>query len=483
MYICSSFSYLASRLNFPLIYFQSSPCMNKLFTLLLALPCQLLFGQNLLSKYTFPLQGGKSASKPNFRTESTMYRSDTSYFYNYNTIDSQYDLVYISMYSYDAQGRQISKTSSIDGAIVSVDSTAYDAAGNLAYQVSLNYSDGELTGGTRYTSAYDGIFQTNYTSETFEDTSLSWVITGGARTLLTKDVDHNISELIAQSYNATNGTWQNIQRIYDIVWENVDSGMIKSFKEDVWLDSTWSSTSVSSGTRIGSNWVMEYDAEENGQLSPEKRTTESLMKVYAGPTAFSSKQEELYVNEAWQTTSREYVTLFPDGSVEDKQVAYYSPDSSMKITYYDQYGNQTLYWELSTYTYNGTIDSSGTRYTYTMDANHNITSYMVDSYIAGQWVKDYKIVWGTYLPYENPNALATASYTRDILRVYPNPASDYVYVNDAGFLRVLSLEGTEVYSGTVSQNAPLAVNQWPKGLYLAEFKGTTFQGKVKLFLK
>ena len=53
--------------------------------------------------------------------------------------------------------------------------------------------------------------------------------------------------------------------------------------------------------------------------------------------------------------------------------------------------------------------------------------------------------------------------------IYPNPAMDVLYSNTTGVMECYNALGQKVWSGNISDNEPLYIDQWAPGLYWIRF--------------
>jgi len=75
------------------------------------------------------------------------------------------------------------------------------------------------------------------------------------------------------------------------------------------------------------------------------------------------------------------------------------------------------------------------------------------------------------------------------LKVYPNPASQFLYVShpelNSFSIQIVDLNGKQIYTGTISKEQPLDVSTYSQGMYLIilENKATNQKNTYKIIKK
>lgn len=77
--------------------------------------------------------------------------------------------------------------------------------------------------------------------------------------------------------------------------------------------------------------------------------------------------------------------------------------------------------------------------------------------------------------------------TDPIIRVYPNPTTDYVVINynnsSEAMLNIYSIHGQLIHSQYTTESVQLNTSQWNKGVYWVEMKNSHFLSTSKLIIK
>jgi hypothetical protein len=94
------------------------------------------------------------------------------------------------------------------------------------------------------------------------------------------------------------------------------------------------------------------------------------------------------------------------------------------------------------------------------------------------------------IDFRNPTGIANTGTVKDAISVYPNPATDYISINQNSSstlieIKILDLTGREIGNRPVQKgenNIRISVSDFPSGVYLISF--TTDQGtKVRKLIK
>ncbi len=159
--------------------------------------------------------------------------------------------------------------------------------------------------------------------------------------------------------------------------------------------------------------------------------------------------------------------------------------SDQKIEYtYDTNGNLTsaiVYYLVDTNQYNNYF-----KFEYTYDINGNMTSYIYYLWYesSGQWIANAK---NNYYYSEHDITSAQVIPEREI-KVYPNPASEYVLfdlsdVSESATVELYDIQGKKVLEQKLSDNKQISVSNLSTGLYMYRLNDSGFISKGKILVE
>jgi hypothetical protein len=312
----------------------------------------------------------------------------------------------------------------------------YDTRGNRIQVTDYYFSESanRLVEDSRYQSTYNDAGQLlTDTIYSWNSSTSKWELTGKTEALY--DNGKKSSEI---SYYLSSGTWQNRTKT---MYEYDTNGNIILETEYSWNSNIWNNVNK---TQYG------YDA--NGIMSVV------IYYYYSfGNWKIDSKEE--YNNDGLNVTD----------------AFRYSWNSSSQL--WTKFGKIECFFDLNTLASdvysNGLFDQLG---------KNKITSAKLYDYDGTNFTLN-GLVYMYYSTHDN--LTGTKTVADDVLKVYPNPASDYIAFNvdkmDGQFtVQLIDLQGKIVLNQLTSNDNMLSIDKLPKGLYLYKVTANSkvYNGKI-----
>ncbi|MEI6885304.1 MAG: T9SS type A sorting domain-containing protein [Bacteroidota bacterium] len=370
----------------------------------------------------------------------------------------------------------------------SLDSIVYDANGNMTYDFLMLWSSGNWEKYNKFSFTYDALGDNLSIKEELWQAG-GWV--NSFQLIMTYDSVGNCLSEIDQVW--AGGAWEN-QTKYTYTYSSLSKLILSDYaiwKSGAWLDKSRNSyTYDANGLRLtslkefwqGTQWVnslrytYSYDANENMILSfaetwAQSQWTNSMRTIYS----YGSHLENLTSVSQWWSSFRQawvnnyFSQLSYDADLNPTQELFQVCDTmaNVWVNYYkaryayNAYGNSVdgIYevWD-------GANWSPGMGYLYLI-SQHNYLQLEVDIY---QYHASYA---------SHPGGIDESTSAIQ-LSVYPNPATDRLTVEYAGYrpgseglISVFSSSGTLVLQQSMQeQKQTIVVGTLPSGVYLLEFR-------------
>jgi hypothetical protein len=313
----------------------------------------------------------------------------------------------------------------------------YDTKGNRIQETDYYFSKSlnSLVGDVKYESTYNEVGQL-LTDTTFSwNTSTNkWELTGKNETLY-----DNGKKSVMINYYLSSGIWQNSRKI---MYEYDTNGNIVLETGYSWSSGIWNNV-------YKTQYV--YDANEI--------MTEMIYYYSDFSNNWVMKSKEAYTNDGFNISSG----------------LDYSWNSGKQS--WTQYRKFECFFDLNTLTSNVFSNELIDRF-----GKNKITSAKLYNYDGTNWV--YNGLATMYYS-THDNLTGTKTVADDVLKVYPNPASDYITFNVdkmAGqfTVQLIDLQGKIVLNQLTSNDNMVSIDKLPKGLYLYKVTANSkvYNGKI-----
>lgn len=331
----------------------------------------------------------------------------------------------------------------------------YDTSGNVLKIITYEYYDADEgewldTFESEYTYDDNGLLTQCIYSGTAEFTD-DWLTYG--KDVYTYDVNNNMTQ------------------IYSYDWDEDFSEWLDSYKEDYTYDSNNNFTQI-----LYSYW----DEDSDQWISSDKDEFSYNVNGYL------IEEIHFYWDEYFSQwlSSTKYETSYDTNGNPTLELSFDWDEDLGDWLYYDKYENTfDLSYNLSDLIL-PKLDDNYILYFQTM--SNMITNDVSYEYIDDAWVETFK---GTFYYSEQTNVTGVSNITKNPIKVYPNPTSEFITI-DFGIdyhnlnLELIDIQGKTIIKKKISNNEQINIEQLPTGLYFYKLiNGTNIIQSNKIIIK
>lgn len=273
-------------------------------------------------------------------------------------------------------------------------------------------------------------------------------------------IDANGTWLELTTYYWNGGDWAPESKVIDIVWHNWGLFQVASAIIQYYDGAMWFNDERVTGTYNGNNYIMLYEMFWDDSWEPYERET------YTETASEHQTLWEYFVSGDWLNDQR-YTDYFDD----------HSQNSGYKSEYWEEEkSDASAGWMLDYYSV-------------------NLNTYDEDDHLVETIMQYWDFGSQSLL---NSNRFVYSNFTSNVseigadmgLKIFPNPASDWVEiqnlraVNQHYEYRLLDLSGKIILSGTIAEGpSVIPVEQLQKGLYILHVTNSRGDGSSYKIMK
>jgi hypothetical protein len=284
-----------------------------------------------------------------------------------------------------------------------------------------------------------------YNAEGMLITTLEYGVTDGEWELCTKEkLTYENGNLISDILTGWNGTgWHNISK-YEYTYENGNLIKVGYYE---WKDNTWSLSSIKECYYNSNNDMTEevkYSYQNGNKVNEFKST-----RVFDNNHNIVMGIDYYWGNDSWIEKSKSEYSYDMNYLLSDVILPY---DLLLLFLYYDVEFFKNMGISAKAYEKNG---------------------------------NEWSLVGTTMFYYSEQDVVSTKESIKSNVKVYPNPASDYINVDIAGqannaTLSLINAQGQVVLSKTIQNHEQINISNLTKGMYLYKIStnGNVFTGKI-----